>query len=424
MITEHEGPGALVILANFVSPLAVDLGEESVLRQWAEQAPRKLWLTRPGDVLVSPVPLSLPFRRYVFHRLGIPEDAVTVVTVPDTPHLPMAQALAAHGMLRPLRALAGERPAARLLPTALDEASVALAADLRIPVVPYETNAPDPGTLRVVAEMNTKSGFRAVARALGLRVPDGRACTGAELGEVTGASLGAHGRVVVKPDRSAGGHGLVFVGPGDQPGQSPPPPDSRWVVEEHVDHRWAVSGQGHATATRVEVSYDGEMRVCAGSFAGYRSPLEAPPERARAELADWTRALGAHLAAEGYRGPYSLDLVCTRDGTLYALERIVRRTATNTVHAMVRRLTGPGPRTPRWSTGTVTAASPLSFDEAVRHLTEAGLDFQPGDAEGVLFFTDRPADGRRWRYAALAPSHSRLTEVEARLSAVLGHGPR
>ncbi|MFI1895821.1 hypothetical protein [Streptomyces globisporus] len=136
MISEHEGPGTLVILANFVSPLAVDLTEAAVLRQWAEQAPRKLWLARPGDVLITPVPLSEPFRRYVFHRLGVPERSVTVITVPDTPHLPTAQALAQHHLQEPLRALVAERPTARLLPTALDEASAALAADLRSPVVP------------------------------------------------------------------------------------------------------------------------------------------------------------------------------------------------------------------------------------------------------------------------------------------------
>ncbi|MEV7290372.1 hypothetical protein AB0N79_01990 [Streptomyces microflavus] len=82
MISEHEGPGALVILANFVSPPAVDLAEESVLRQGAEQAPRKLWLTRPGDVLITPVPFSAPFRRYVFHLLGVPENSGTSLPCP------------------------------------------------------------------------------------------------------------------------------------------------------------------------------------------------------------------------------------------------------------------------------------------------------------------------------------------------------
>ncbi len=101
--------------------------------------------------------------------------------------------------------------------------------------------------------MNTKSGFRAVAQALGLCLPHGRACTGAELGQVTTALQGAHERVVVKPDRSAGGHGLHSVSRGDQSAQ-PQPANSRWVAEEYVEHTRAVSAQGHATAARVELA--------------------------------------------------------------------------------------------------------------------------------------------------------------------------
>ncbi|MFI1582632.1 hypothetical protein [Embleya sp. NPDC020630] len=48
--------------------------------------------------------------------------------MPDTPHLPMAQAVTAHGLLEPLRTLVRERPQARLLPIALDVATVRLAA--------------------------------------------------------------------------------------------------------------------------------------------------------------------------------------------------------------------------------------------------------------------------------------------------------
>ncbi len=421
MITEHEGQGSLVILANFVSPLAVDLRERSILRQWSEQAPRKLWLTRPGDVLISPVPLSDPFRRYVFHRLGVPDGSVAIIVVPDTPHLPMPEALARHGLLEPLRALVGERPTARLLPTALDEAAVALATDLRIPVVPYETGVPNPTTLRAVAQMNTKSGFRAVARSLGLRLPHGRACTGSELGRETGALLRAHERVVVKPDRSAGGHGLRFVTRSERTAQPPPPADSHWVVEEYVDHTTAVSAQGHITAARIDVTYDGEMRMSGGSFAGYRSPLAGLSAPAHEELTTWTRALGGHLALTGYRGSYSLDALSAHDGTLYALECNVRRTATTTAHALVSRLAGSGRPMPAWATGTAVAAAPLSFETAVTRLTEAGLDFQPEDAEGVLLYADRPANGNGWRYTALATDHARLTELEVGLAAALGH---
>jgi hypothetical protein len=420
VISEHHGPGALVILANFVSPLAVDLREEAALRQWAEHAPRKLWLTRPGDVVITPVPFSDAFRRYVSHRTGVPDGSVAVITVPDTPHVPMAEALAVHDLLEPLRALVRERPGARLLPTALDEASVALAAGLRIPVVGYETGLPYPGQLRTVADLNTKSGFRTVAGQLGMRLPHGAVCTGAQLPGVQGEMLAGSERVVVKPDRSAGGHGLRFVTRGDEMPRPLPPPGSRWVVERYVGHTRAVSAQGNVVAGLAEVSYDGEMRMDGGSFAGYRAPLDGLPGPAGKELADWALALGHELAAEGYRGPYSLDAVIARDGTLYALECNVRRTATTTAHAMVSRLSPAGRPTPDWSTGTVTTAAPLALDTAVARLAQAGLDFQPGDTEGVLLYAGRPRGGTTWRYAALAPGHARLAELEARLAPALG----
>ncbi|MYS86238.1 peptide ligase PGM1-related protein [Embleya scabrispora] len=419
MVASREDGHPLVVLANFVSPLTVDLRAASVPRRWSEQAPRTIWLTRPGDVLLVPVPPSESFCRYAFTRLGMPRDRVTVVTVPDIPHVPTADAVSAHGLLEPLRALLRERPRARLLPTALDEACVALAADLGIGIEPYEAGAPSPRTVRTVADLNTKSGFRAVAPGLGMRLPDGAVCTGANLPHVIDELLAVWERVVVKPDRSAGGHGLHFVTRDDPPDETPRPAGGHWVVERYVEHTHAVSAQGNCAPERVSVPFDGEMRMTGGSFAGYRSPLYDVPDLARAELTEWTLALGRHLVAEGYRGPFSLDAVCTRDGTLHALECNVRRTATTTPHALVARLTGDA--APAWSTGIIRVDPPRPFDTMVEHLIEAGLDFRPEAGEGVILYTDRPVDGAGWRYAAMAAGRTGLIELETRLAAAFGH---
>lgn len=74
--------GPIVVFANFLSDLAVDLNEGQILAQWAQQAPRKAWLLRPGDVLVTPVPLSREFLRYVYGLTGVPPESVAVVEVP------------------------------------------------------------------------------------------------------------------------------------------------------------------------------------------------------------------------------------------------------------------------------------------------------------------------------------------------------
>ncbi|MFJ6374003.1 hypothetical protein ACIQK5_38220, partial [Streptomyces virginiae] len=65
-----------VVFANFLSDLAVDLDEGQILMTWAQQAPRKAWLLRPGDVFVTPVPLSREFLRYVYDLTGVPPESV------------------------------------------------------------------------------------------------------------------------------------------------------------------------------------------------------------------------------------------------------------------------------------------------------------------------------------------------------------
>lgn len=74
--------GPIVVFANFLSDLAVDLDEGEILTQWAQQAPRKAWLLGPGDVFVTPVPLSRAFLRYVYDLTGVPPESVAVIEVP------------------------------------------------------------------------------------------------------------------------------------------------------------------------------------------------------------------------------------------------------------------------------------------------------------------------------------------------------
>lgn len=304
MISEHEGPGALVILANFVSPPAVDLAEESVLRQWAEQAPRKLWLTRPGDVLITPVPFTAPFRRYVFHLPGEPENSVDVTTVPDTPYLPMAQALAEHNLLEPLRALVAERP------TASDRAGRSLRRPGHRPAHPrrpLRNGHPEP---RHVA------GGRPHEHEVG--VPHGRTVSRAAFA----TRPGLHRRGTRPGDHRAAGLAPTG-GPQDGPVRRRPRPALRqpWRPAVTLAPRpltvtgwwrstWNTPAPsapgGTPTATRVEVAFDGEMPMSGGSFAGYCSPLQDLPARAREELTDWTQTLGGHLAAEGYRGRHAV----------------------------------------------------------------------------------------------------------------------
>ncbi|MFD9406503.1 hypothetical protein ACFWBN_05670 [Streptomyces sp. NPDC059989] len=93
-------------------------------------------MLRPGDVFVTPVPLSREFLRYAYGLTGVPPESVAVIEVPPAGAVPLARAVREAGLVEQVRALAGDR-GATLLPTALDALAIAFARDIGIEVHPY-----------------------------------------------------------------------------------------------------------------------------------------------------------------------------------------------------------------------------------------------------------------------------------------------
>ncbi|MGW6952552.1 preATP grasp domain-containing protein [Streptomyces xanthophaeus] len=417
--------GPIVVFANFLSDLAVDLDEGQILTTWAQQAPRKAWLLRPGDVFVTPVPLSREFLRYVYDLTGVPPESVAVVEVPPAGAVPLARAVREASLLEQVRALAGDRGAA-LLPTALDASAIAFARDIGIDVHPYPTVEAAEAALKTTMLLNTKTGFRETAEQLGMRLPTGRMCRRPEAEGVARALLRDHERVVVKPDRSAGGHGMRFVSRDDLRGGASLPldavggPEGLWVVEECLDVAQSVSVQLEVSASGPRALFSGAMRTVRGSFTGYASPLPPSGAHVADELEEWGTALGRHLSDHGYAGPFGLDALVDTEGVAYASESNIRRTATTTPHTMVTRLTeGSANAHPAWSVSKGWTRTPMDFDEALARLRASRLAFDPDRGEGVVLYADVPPDGRSWRYAVIARSAGDVEEQEIALAEVL-----
>ncbi|WP_141754100.1 peptide ligase PGM1-related protein [Streptomyces subrutilus] len=426
-MNESDGVAPWVVFANFLSDLAVDLDEGQALAQWALQAPRKAWLLRDGDVLVTPVPLSGEFRRYVSGLTGVPIERAPVIEVPPAGSVPLARAVRQAGLLGEVRAHAG-RPGTALLPTAMDASALAFARDLGITVHPYATVDEAAVALPATMLLNTKAGFRHAAAQVGMRLPEGRVCRRPEVEEAVGRLLRQHERVVVKPDRSAGGHGLRFLSRTDLRGRGAAlelepvgGAQGLWVVEECLPVAESVSIQMENTASGTRALFSGAMRVEGGSFTGYASPLPPSCAHVAGELEEWGMGLGRHLAGHGYLGPFGLDALVTSDGVSYASESNVRRTATTTPHAMVTRLAAScGLPRPAWAVSKRRTRRPLGFEEALDRLRTHGIAFDPARGEGVVLYADAPADGRSWRYAVIARDQGDVGEQEAVLARAMG----
>ncbi|MCY0951960.1 peptide ligase PGM1-related protein [Streptomyces sp. H27-S2] len=419
--------GPFVVFANFLSDLAVDLNEGRVLAQWAQQAPRKAWLLRPGDVLITPVPLGREFLRYVYDLTQVSPDSVTVVEVPPSGAVPLARAVREAGLAEHVRALAGDRGAA-LLPTALDASAITFARDLGLTVHPYPTVEAAEAALKTTMLLNTKAGFRETAGHLGMRLPAGRVCRRPEVEGVVREFLRSYEGVVVKPDRSAGGHGMRFLSRDDLNGgaslvlDTVGGPLGTWVVEERLDVAESVSVQLDTTPAGTRALFSGAMRTTRGSFTGYVSPLPASCAHVAGELEAWGTALGGHLAGHGFAGPFGLDALVDARGEAYASESNIRRTATTTPHAMVVRLTkaqAAAGAPAAWSVAKGRTRHPFDFEGALGRLREHHLAFDPASGEGVVLYADAPPDGRSWRYAVIAGSTADVREQEAALAEAL-----
>jgi hypothetical protein len=423
------------LFANFVSDTVGGPHSPALNLQGMVQSSRKLWLMRPGDVLVTQFPVSAAFRAYVCGLLGFDPAAITLLAAPPDPTVPLADAIDGSRELRErLRAAVAERPGIELLPMVLDPRTVRFAARLGVPVHPYGPAGVPDGALAAVAALNTKRGFREAARALDIRVPAGHACPddGPALASAVRELLATRPRVLLKPARAAGGHGHAsYDGASGLAGLDERlsshraalgPQADGWVVEEHLPVARDVSAQVEVTATGPEIVYTGEMRTRDNSYHGFVSPLPDPPPA----LTDAGLKLGAHLAERGYRGRLSLDAAVTADSRLYALESNVRRTATTARHAMARRLGRLG-RTPAPAWLIDTRPGPQDHDvaRAAALLREAGLAWTPRRAEGVVLSAETAAPDTGWHYAVIAPDRARAERLERELHALLDkHTPR
>ncbi|MGA5424968.1 peptide ligase PGM1-related protein [Streptomyces lavendulocolor] len=418
-----------LVYANFVSDMALCLEAGGVLERWATQAPRKVWLLQAGDVLLTPVPVSREFRTYALGLLGVPDASVSVVHVPGRRGMAMADTLRDDGLLETVRGLVADREGMVLL--------------THRPGRVHHRPRRGPGDFgervylggggrrraRRGPRLNTKVGFRQVAAELGIRVPRGLACRRSELPDAVRAHLAAQGRAVIKPDRSAGGHGMMFVSPDDpwwlrldQEGLGGA--EGAWVVEDWLDVAHSVSVQMNTGPWGADPVFSGEMRTVRPVFSGYLSPLTGDTAGVGTELEQWGRSLGTYLAERGYAGPFSIDAVITQDGSLVATESNIRRTATTTPQVMTARLarsaglSGP----PAWLLGQRKAAVVYDFGAAVDRLDAAGIGWTRARQEGVVLYADTPHDGLSWRYAIIGARRQRLLELEAALSEVMGFG--
>ncbi|MEU8589462.1 peptide ligase PGM1-related protein [Streptomyces sp. NPDC048664] len=418
----------LVIFGNFINELMVTVPAPRHGDALVAVSPRKIWLTRPGDVLVIPTAMSQPLCAYACGLLGFDPADVPVVSAPTGELATLTEAVRRNGLVDRIRSLAAERPDAHLQAFAQDRPALAMAAELGLPIEGYGPDGVPASARDAVYRINTKDGFRSVATELGIRIAEGHTCrTPDDLAAAVRRTLTDHGGAVVKPARGSNGYGVLFLSEKDLPeiderlaaylptvAEQPP----GWVVEERLDFARVVTVEMAVDETGPSILHVGEMRTPGGSFSGQITPLVASSSAVE-ELKAGGMALGRYLYRAGYRGPFDIDGGIA-DDVLYATESNVRKTGATYLDLLVRRLLGEERAAGAvWLADSRPGGVEAEFDAGLARVRAAGLAFEADGTEGVVLTSDTLAFDGKWRYLVLAESHRRAEEIEAGLADTL-----
>lgn len=418
-----------LIFGNFVNELMVATPTARHAAALVAVSPRKIWLTRPGDVVVLPTSPSEPLWEYACGLLGFARSEITDVAAPSEDLITLTDAVRKAGLADRLRELAAATPGLRLQPFALDRPALGLAAEIGLPIDGYDDGKPSEQAVEAVYRINTKPGFRAVAGELGIQVAAGSVARDrSELLTAARETVTSYGGAVIKPVRGSNGYGVRFLSTEDLPGlealldtylSSVSDQPTGWVVEQRLDLARVVTVEMEVTEAGPQVLHVGEMRTPNGSFSGQVTPLEESSPAVDQLTADGL-ALGRYLDRLGYRGPFDIDGGITTDGQLYASESNLRRTGATYLDLLVRRLLGTeGAAQAVWLADSRPGGVDPDFATGLELVREAGLAFERGSTEGVVLTADTLAFDGKWRYLVMSTSHRRVEELEKRLADAL-----
>jgi hypothetical protein len=415
-----------VIFANLVNGLMIENPSIEYARKMNAVTPRKIWLAAPGDIVITPTPIEDSFRQYAEETLRTPLRSVSCYSPLGEDCDSLAKRTAADaGLMDTLRHSAEEGKS--FLCFCLDIPTFDLINELNFNVAHY-SQRPDRSVLGAGYRINTKSGFRQAAEAVGLNTVPGRFCDASDLGR-TIAEFGAIVEsLIVKVNRSSNGYGhTVIRTDGRNPEELYTEADAirkrlsfatQFVVEEYIRFASLPSVEIEIADDMIKITYICDQRCVDNAWTGMRTPPEKPARDYIENLTDIGLRFGRHAQILGFRGVCDVDCGVTTDGRFFVLESNFRRTGGTYLHTLAARLLGANYLDTHVWWADARAGCMMDFSEALHMLGCEGLRFDHARREGVILTADTTRFDKKWRYLILTESHAKAAAIEQQLERI------
>jgi hypothetical protein len=406
---------------------------------------RLVWLMEPGDVLVSPQPISADFLGYVAEFTGVAVTPSDVVVPPPGAFgldVLSADRLRGAAFLKDLVGRRAERGLDRIVPYCYDETIASIARHAAI-------GASDPSVAFCEAGgvelLNRKTVFRSLCGGSRIPIPEGVATRSIDVAIDFVCDLIGDGRsVIVKQDAHQGGHGNEILAATNEVRQLGAAVltvvEHRSDVVERLQAIWSVFSSSGRDAIVIEhyledsVSLGCEIQVGDVSatlrhtaemqmtpvFDGLLIPPGSVSGGADAMFARQAITLAEVVRAMGYRGLINVDgLVAGNDEHVVLNEFNGRLGGSTHLHRIGELLLGERFLVDRYlmSNNDLKVAS---FPAVLARLRGAGLAFDPERGEGVILTCDHTEQSGAVEYCVIAGDIETARGTERQIRSLSG----
>ncbi|MGO4419851.1 peptide ligase PGM1-related protein [Streptomyces sp. MCAF7] len=406
---------------------------------------RLLWTLESGDIAVVPGPVNKDFLDYLAATLGLLPEEFTVLSLRDyseSSWYPDDNPGLVDG-LRDRIAASGPGAGPWTAACYLHDRDIARWERL----LGVDQHDAEPFAQDMVALVNTKSVFRALAVAAGVPVPEGRVVDpGPELVDAVTELLPRTGSVIVKQDQNSGGDGNVLVttdsevvglgayqvlrlggagrtevhGALDGIGLARPPllprhtAAARLVVEVYHPRSKTLSSELYVPKRTAPVLLNyGDMRM-EPVWKGYVFPPQDLAGVWHAQLCADSQQIALLAQRLGYHGLINIDAVLDPAGRMLFTEFNGRAGGATNIDAIARRLLGPD----YMRTHVVMSHNSLRADslgELLSHLRAEGLAYEAERGGGVVVATDSTPTTGTVEVVSIGTDRRQAEEFESRV---------
>jgi hypothetical protein len=419
-----------VIFANIVNELMIDVAPREYAQRMNVAMSRKIWLAGEDDIVITPEPIGREIKEYAAHIRRTKLDRVRCYAPPGDDCAPLADRVRQdHELMQVLADHAASHPGAAVTCFCPDRPTLDLLRELGLRLKHYDAE-PSAETVAMFYRLNTKSGFRDAAQAIGLRIVEGRHCDGGGL-LAAALELGADWpAVIVKANRSSNGYGHTVIQIKDTDPRVVearilalrqawrPLPDA-FVVERYMNFVRLPSVEIEVGASGPRLLYICDQRCRNNAWAGMWTPPQGVDDAYMETLIDIGMRFGRHVHGRGFRGVCDVDCGVAEDGVFVVTESNFRRTGGTYLDRLARTLVSENYLDTHVWLADTSLGRRTDFTAGVAALRAEGLEFDDASKEGVVLTADTLRFDGKWRYLILARDHQRAQAIEARLAQVL-----